>query len=162
MMLMAGWVLDVLHGGPGGLGLLISIGGIGSLAGSLVIASLPSRNRGKLFLGGALLLGGTLILFSLSTMFWVSAAIMVFVGVGQSFRMSLSNVLIQSYVADEFRGRVMSIYMMEFSLTSFGTFLIGVLAEVIGPQIAVGGTAVGLVALTLILYVSSPRLRNLH
>jgi len=82
------------------------------------------------------------------------------VGVGQAARMSLSNVLIQSYVDDDYRGRVMSIYMLEMSVLSISIYPISVLADMFGPQWAVGVSAACLIVLVLILYCI-PAYRNL-
>ena len=79
---------------------------------------------------------------------------------GQAARMSLSNVLIQSYVDDEFRGRVMSIYMLEMSILSISIFPISVMADIVGPQWAVGGSAACLIVLVLILF-AVPAYRDL-
>jgi len=161
MQMLPGFVDDVLDGGPGTLGLLMSITGIGSLSGSLVVASLPSRRRGRLLIFGSAFLGAALIAFSLSTSVAVTAGIMVFIGIGQSARMSLSNVIIQTKVEDEYRGRVMSLYMMEMSLTQFGSFGVGVLASLFGVQWALGGTAALLIVIAACAYLFIPRLRNL-
>ena len=75
--------------------------------------------------------------------------------------MSLSNVLVQAYTEDAYRGRVMSIYMLEFSLMSLSMYFLGLLANTIGPQIAVGGSAVGLVLLAGGLLLFVPAYRNL-
>jgi MFS family permease len=160
-MMLPGFVKEVLDGGPDRLGLLMSITGLGSLAGSLFIASLPSRGRGKLLLLGSMLLGIALVAFSASTWFWLTLIIMVFIGVGQSARMSLSNVLVQAYVDDAYRGRVMSIYMMEHSLVQFGTFIVGIIASLIGVQAALGGVALALFTSSLLVYMFVPRMRNL-
>ncbi len=160
-MLLPGFAKDVLDTGPARLGLLTSISGVGSLIGSLVIASLPNRRRGLVLLLSSLLLGVALVAFSISTSYWLSVGILTIVGLGQAGRMSLSNVLVQAYVEDEFRGRVMSIYMMEFSLMSLGIFLIGLLANTVGPQLAVGGSAVGLVIMSLVLLLFVPAYRRL-
>ena len=161
MQMLPGFVDDVLEGGPGTLGLLMSITGIGSLAGSLVVASLPSRRRGRLLIFGAGFLGVALIAFSLSTTVAVTAVIMVFIGIGQSARMSLSNVIIQTKVEDEYRGRVMSLYMMEMSLTQFGSFGVGILASIFGVQAALGGAAAMLIVIAVCSYLFVPRLRDL-
>jgi hypothetical protein len=50
-------------------------------------------------------------------------------------------VLIQSYSAPEYRGRALAVWMMQFYLVQFGTFFVGILAELIGPQLAIGGLA---------------------
>lgn len=53
-------------------------------------------------------------------------------------------ILIQSYVADEFRGRVSSILLLEDGIESLEIFLIALLAEAVGPQMALGMVAIGL------------------
>ncbi len=160
-MLLPGFAKEVLDTGPARLGYLTSISGVGSVIGSLIVASLPNRRRGLVLLLSSLLLGFALVAFSISTTYWLSVAILTVVGLGQAGRMSLSNVLVQAYVADEFRGRVMSIYMMEFSLMSLGIFFIGLLANVVGPQIAVGGSALALVVVASVLLIFVPAYRNL-
>lgn len=161
MQMMAGFVKDVLGAGPGQLGLLLSITGVGSLAGSLAIASMPNRGRGRVYLLSSLLLGAALVVFAASSWLWLTALVMIVIGVGQAGRMSLSNVLLMSYTRRAYQGRVMSLHMMEFSLVSFGTFLVGILAAVIGVQLAIGGTAVALVLVTLYCLRYAPRVRDL-
>jgi MFS family permease len=160
-MLLPGFAKEVLDTGPARLGLLQTLSGLGSLAGSLVIASMPSRNRGRVLLASSLLLGVSLLAFSLSTSYWLSVCILVVVGLGQAGRMSLSNVLVQSYVEEAYRGRVMGVYMMEFSLMSIGIFAMGLLANVIGPQLTFAGSAAALVVLTLGLLIFAPSYRRL-
>jgi len=52
----------------------------------------------------SLLLGVALIFFAASTNYWLTAGILIVVGLGQSGRMSLGNVLVQSYSEDSYRG----------------------------------------------------------
>jgi MFS family permease len=160
-MMLPGYVLDVLKEGPRTLGLLQSVSAVGALGGTFVIASLPNRRRGKLLLFGSLLMGVALVAFSFSTVVLFTAGTMIVIGVGQTFRMSLSNVLVQTYVDDAFRGRVMSLNMMQMNVASFGVFGAGMLAAVIGPQLTIGGMAVALIVLVVLLYAFVPRLRNL-
>jgi MFS family permease len=160
-ILLAGFVKDVLDAGAGGLTFLTMMIGVGSLSSSLVIASVPGRRRGLVFLLSSLVLGISLILFSISSWFWLTAIVLFVLGIGQSGRMSMSNVLLQSYTADEYRGRVMSIYMLEFSLVPFGTFFVGILANLVGIQVALGATSVALVLVVLTSLIFSPRMRNL-
>jgi MFS family permease len=159
-MLLPGFAKDVLDAGPDDLGMLISISGVGSLVGSLLVAAMPNRNRARALLSGALVLGVALLGFAWSTNYWLSVFLLTFVGLGQAARMSLSNVLIQSYVEDEFRGRVMSIYMLEMSLLAVAIYPISIMADVLGPQITVGLSAVCLIFLVLGLF-AYPRYRNL-
>ena len=162
MMMLPGFVADILHGGPDQLGLLMTITGVGALVGSLAIASMPSRNRGKILLISSLVLGIALIAFSLSRSMWLTAGIMIVIGLGQTGRMSLSNVLLQAYVEDAYRGRVMSVYMMEFGVVSFGVFFVGILSSIVGVDYAIGGTAVALTVVSLGALLFYPRLRDLQ
>ena len=50
---------------------------------------------------------------------------------------------------------------MEFSLVSFGTFIVGILASVWGIQIAIGGTALSLVVIAALGLLFVPRVRDL-
>jgi len=159
-MLLPGFVKEVLNAGPDRLGLIISISGVGSLIGSLYIASIADRGRARLLLSGALLMGIALLCFSVSTNYWLSVAFLSVVGLGQAARMSLSNVLIQSYVDDAYRGRVMSIYMLEMSILAISIYPISVLADIWGPQWAVGISAVCLIVLVLVLF-AVPSYRDL-
>jgi MFS family permease len=161
-MLLPGFAKEVLDTGPERLGLMTSLSGVGSLVGSLIVATLPNRNRARILLLSSLLLGVALLAFSMSTSYWLSVAILMVVGLGQAGRMSLSNVLVQSYVDDAYRGRVMAVYMMEFSLMSIGIFAFGMLANVIGPQLTVGGSAVGLLVLAGGLLLFAPSYRRLQ
>ena len=84
-----------------------------------------------------------------------------FVGIGQTARMTLGNTLLQYYVQDEYRGRVSSLMMMEFGLTSFGVFFAGVLTDIIGIQWAVGGLAIVLIFFSIYMLAFMPRMRRL-
>ena len=149
----------------------MSISGIGALIGSLIVTILSDSNRGKLFIYSVLALGITLTIFSFTRSFIVGCVSMMFVGFFQSLRLSLSNALVQSYVSDEFRGRVMSVYMMEFGMTSFSTFLVATMAGVIdttnvfapgfGIQLTMGIAAILLIPGALIFCFGKRSLLNL-
>jgi MFS transporter, DHA1 family, staphyloferrin A biosynthesis exporter len=163
MFLLGGFVQDVLNRGADTQGLLLSISGIGSLAGSLVIASFPFKRRGALYLLGSALQGLLLFLaFAFAADVWVMGALFLVMGVGQATRQSLSNVLVQTYVEDAYRGRVMSVYMLQFNLSQLGAFITGLLAAALGPRAALGGTSLALVVLALGALLFVPRLRNLE
>ncbi len=63
---------------------------------------------------------------------------------------------------DEYRGRVMAVYMMQMSVMSFGGFAVSIAAEFLGPQIAMFGIAIGLVALSAGLLLFSSGMRRLQ
>ncbi|MBI4328955.1 MAG: MFS transporter, partial [Chloroflexi bacterium] len=152
---------DVLKVGPQGLGVLISVSGVGALVGSLAIASMSGKGRGMLYLHTVLVTGIALLAFAASTNYGLSLAIIVFVGLGQAGRMALSSVLLQSYTEDAYLGRVMSVMMMEWGVTSLGSFGVAVAAEFIGVQWAIGATSALLLVTALYYYALSPRIRRL-
>ena len=163
MFLLAGFVQDVLNGDAADVGNLLSISGISALTGSLLVAQMQRKQRGVWFLAGSALQGVFLFIgFVFATNVLMMAVAMFFMGFGQAARQSLSNVLVQEYVQDAFRGRVMSIYMLQFSLASLGTAIIGGLASWLGPQTALGTTSMLLVVLCLGTLAFSKRLRNLQ
>ena len=147
--LLPGFVDEVLSGGHPDrtailMGLLLSFTAVGALAASLLIASLPSRNRGKLLIASLVIFAIGLFAFSASTTFWLSAGIVIVLGVGQAGRQSLIQILIQSYVSDEYRGRISSIIVLEDGIESLGIFFIALLAQAFGPQLALGAVAITL------------------
>ena len=160
-VLLPGFAKEVLGAGASKLGLLFTALGVGAVVGSLIVASLPSRRRGLLLLLSVALLGVTLLAFAASTSYWLSVAIIVSVGLGQASYLSISNVLIQAYVDDAYRGRVLSIYMMEFSLMALGGLLIGLLASAAGPRVAVAMAAAALLVVSLPTLAIAPSFRRL-
>jgi MFS family permease len=160
-LLMPVFCDDILKVGATGMGYLMSISGAGAVVGSLVLASLPNRRRGLMFIGSSLFLSLALTAFSFSASWNVSLTLIIFVGLGQSGQMTLAGTLIQYYVDPTYLGRVMSILMMQFGLISFGTFAAGLLTEAVGVQWAVGGFAMGLILLSVLVLAFVPRLRNL-
>jgi len=162
MFLLAGFVVDVLEADADALGTLQSVSGIGSLAAALVVASMAAKRRGAWFLIGSGFQGLMLLAaFTLSTSVWMMAGFMLLMGIGQAARQGLSNVLVQEYVQEEYRGRVMSVYMLQFSLSQIGAFFTGLLAEAVGPRMALGSTSLVLVILAFGTLIFVPRLRNL-
>ncbi len=159
--LLPGYVADVMDAGPEALGALMSIAGVGALAAIVAIAGMPTHHRGKILILGAALMGAALVGFSFSTSVIVAAPIMIVISIGQTIRMSLSSVLIQTYVDDAFRGRVSSLFMMEMSMVSFSTFIAGLLASTFGPQVTIGTMAVILLGISTWIWLFVPRMREL-
>jgi len=153
---------DILKVGATGLGLLQLVSGVGSIAGSIVLASLPSnKKRGLLMLLSGIVLGLSLVLFSFSTMWAISITLMIGVGLGQAGRMTLPVALLQSYTRPEYRARVMSFYGVEMGISMFGTFFAAILVDSMGVQWSVGSMAMILVVLSFAALLFVPRLRKL-
>ncbi|MBM4410486.1 MAG: MFS transporter [Chloroflexi bacterium] len=162
MMMLPGYVDEVLNRGAAELGILAGISGFGAMLGSLVIASLPPRQRGPMLVGVASIMAITLIAFSMNTNYILMMPIMLVLGVSSAMRLSLGQVLIQTYSEDEYRGRVVSAWMMQYSVVSLGTFGVGFLSEWFGPQRAIGGMAIALLAFTLAVGLLTRGIRRLQ
>jgi MFS family permease len=152
---------DILDVGIKGMGILLSVAGAGAIIGSIGIASMPNKKRGLVLVLGCLALGIALIGFANSTSWRLSLAMMFIIGLGQAVRMTMGNVLAQHYTEDSYRGRVMSIYTLEFGLTSFGMFAAGLLADVFTAQWVLTGFATALILITILVLTNVPRLRKL-
>jgi MFS family permease len=142
-------------------GLLISVSGLGALAGSLVVASMSSRKRGLIFLLSLLLTAVSLVAFSATGSYLLALTFFITMGLGQAGRMALSNTLLLSNTDDIHQGRVMSVYMMNWGITMIGVFFVGILADRVGVQLAVGGAAGLLALITLYYLLLTPRIRRL-
>jgi len=138
VILMPVFVNDVLHTGVKGLGVLMSSTGIGALIGALGLARLGDfKYKGRLLIGSVFLFSLSLMAFSLSKNYLFSIFILVFIGCSSVVPVALINTLIQINVPDQFRGRVMSIFMITFAgMMPFGNLIAGGLAQGLGVSAA--------------------------
>ena len=147
--------------GATGLGVLQSVSGIGALAASLVIASLPNRKRGFLVLGGGMVAGIGLVALASSHSWYFSLAAMFVIGAGSAVHSTALVTALQALADADYLGRVMSILMMNQGLSGLGTFFVGILSEGVGVQWAIGGFATVLILLSAYFLVFVPKIRKL-
>jgi MFS family permease len=160
-VLMPVFAENILHSGARGLGLLMGASGVGALIGSLALAARRDiRGLGTWVAMACAGFGISVALFAVSRTFWLSALLLVPVGLSMMVQMASSNTLIQVMVPDALRGRTMAVYSMMFmGMAPFGSLLAGVLAEKIGaPETVAAGGAVCVVA-ALIFRARLPGLR---
>jgi MFS family permease len=160
-MLMPIFTDDILKVSATGLGILMSVSGLGAILGSLTLASLPAKRRGVILLSSAMLLGVALACFSFSRSWFLSLGLILIVGLGNSGCQTLGNVLLQSYSEPAYLGRVMSTNMLYVGLSQLGTFVAGIIAESVGVQWAIGGFAALLTVIAALNYIFVPRMRKL-
>ena len=158
--LMPVFVVDVYGKGPEALGLLVSVMGAGSLVGALFIAGMGRWRRGLVLLAGSFLSGVGLILVGLIPLYVAAVAIMLVLGLGDAVRRSLMMALIMEQVSDEYRGRVMSVFMMNFGLMPLGVLPAGLVAEFFGGQVAAGMLGFLLLLTTAAVFATQRQLRE--
>jgi MFS family permease len=161
-VLMPVFASDVLGGGPGTLGLLMTAQGVGALAGALYLAARETtRGLGPLIAAAATVFGAGLVLFGASSTIWLSLPVLVVAGFGLMVQSAATNTFLQSIVDDTMRGRIMSLYTTAFvGVIPLGSLYAGWLAERIGARLTV--SLGGMIALSaaVVFRRMLPRLRR--
>jgi len=153
---------EVLDLGPGGVGLLLSAPGIGSVIGVIVVASAGDVPRkGLISMAGILFMGVTAILFGFSSWLWLSLAALVLHGFAQAFYQTMNHTLVQMHTPDEYRGRVMAVYHMDRAFHPLGGLVIAALAALWSPQLAMALSGLGCIVAVLLVGNRARTLREL-
>jgi MFS family permease len=137
---------EVLHVGPRALGMMYTSVGIGALTGSLTVAAMAQSPKKAMIQGIAgVMFGVMLILFSLSSIYLLSLAVLITVGLASQGYMTLNNVLLMEATDPAYYGRVMSVYMLTFSMAPVAVLPLGFLADHIGvsPTEVIAGSILG-------------------
>jgi predicted MFS family arabinose efflux permease len=149
----------VLGVGPRQLGLLYAFSGIGALVGSLMLASLSGLKRKEpLQIAFGVAFGGALIIFALTSRFELALLFIMLVGLCGNAYTALNSTLIMTTSDRAYHGRVMSIYMMTWSLSPLASLPIGALVDRFGAQPVVA--VFGVIVAGVILVGSPLRLRG--
>ncbi|MEX2247798.1 MAG: MFS transporter [Dehalococcoidia bacterium] len=153
---------DVLDVGSVGFGFLASAVGYGSIIGAVIAANLTGlRKRGQIVVWTTFAYMVLITGFALSDMYALSFALLVVAGIVNSTYLMFNQVMIQLMVDDEYRGRVLSLYVMTGSVTPFSALLMGALIDVFGPQVTVACYAGLASAIVLVIGLTSRRLREI-
>jgi len=137
-VLLPVYTRDLLHAGPETYGALLAAFGVGSL----LAAMRMTMHLDRWALRRHLLWGLTLAGIGFTGFAWVRVVpVMMLMGAVSGFGLILyvssTNILIQMTTADEYRGRVMSIYTLMFLGTApFGALLAGAIAQRFGAPVA--------------------------
>lgn len=154
---------DILGGGPGTLGALWSAQGAGELIGSMLIVAWFGkriRSPGKAMLGAvavSMLIG---IPLGLSSTLPLALFLLFSLGVSASiFGVMQSNVILVS-TPPKLRGRLIGIQTMFIAAFPVGAVVVGAIASVFGPHVAVVGmSAVGALLIAVVAF-KFPQLRE--
>ena len=162
MNIMPVFAVDVFNVGESGLGFLLGATGLGALIGSLIIASLGDyKRKGMLLLILAFGFGVSVALFAFSHPYPLALVMLVAVGFLGTGYLALNNTLIQSIVPHGMLGRVMSIYVMTFSLMPLGTLPLGWITDEVGAPKAIGAGGIVVALFTVAMALLLPGLRRL-
>ena len=133
-MLMPIYTKDVLHSGTQVLGYVMSSAGIGALTISIMLAAKTTLRGLKYILClGTFLLSLAFICLGFTKNIIPACVFMFCIGFGMTSSMTPENMLLQSIVDDDKRGRIMSIHTICFlGATSLSNFMAGSIAQIIG------------------------------
>ncbi len=129
---------DVLHAGPLGFGLLLAAPGVGAVVSALCLASMGNiRRRGSFIYFSVFVFSLFLVLFSFSRSMPLSLFCLAVVGSSYIAFRAVANTTIQMETPPHLLGRILSLFLMDKGLWSFGTLFIGAVASLIGTPWAI-------------------------
>jgi MFS family permease len=133
-VLMPIFAKDVFHGGAHTLGFLVGCAGLGAVIGTGFLATRPNvLGLSKLIAATSATAGIALFLVGVSKIYWLSLLLMACLGFGIIVTAASVNMMLQTMVEEDKRGRVVSFYAMAFlGVAPFGGLMAGALASHIG------------------------------
>ncbi len=138
-----------LHLDAQGIGLLASVDGVGSLIGALVLTSFASRLRqGQVYLGAVLLFLVLQIIFGWSWNVWLTAAVLLAIGVAQSGFAVMQATLVYTAAPAGRQAEALGLMTMCIGVAPLGFLAMGWLTEQLGAPVA--ATLTGLCGLAAV------------
>ena len=159
--IMPVFVVDIYRQGPQAMGLLVGMMGVGALVGALYVAAVGRKNRGSLLIMSSFLSAVGLILVAAVPVYSFGLFVMIILGLGDAGRMALNQALLMELSDDAYRGRVMSIFMLNFGLMPLGVYPAGVLTDIVGGQAVVGMMGLMLLVVSIVIFITQRSLRRL-
>jgi hypothetical protein len=137
--IMAVFARDVFHVGAEGLGVLLSMLGIGSLIGTGVLVLAGSALvRGRFIVLTTLAAAAALLAFAVSRVYAVALAMLLLAGAFDMMAGALRNSAVQLSVDDTYRGRIMSLLgICSRGVSPLGGLQAGGLASLFGAPLAI-------------------------
>ncbi|PGZ94174.1 MULTISPECIES: MFS transporter [unclassified Bacillus (in: firmicutes)] len=143
---------ELLHLGPEGFGVLLSISSIGAIIGtSWLSVGKEIIETGKWLIYSIIGFGLSLLLFIGTNNYLVAGLAMFLVGLTSQTYRTLSRITLQKQVPDHLRGRIMSIALMDRGFIPLGALLIGAMASSLGILWAGSVMGLGCILTTLMI-----------
>lgn len=159
--LMPVFAVNVFHGGPEALGLLLSAVGVGGVAGGVLAAWLTQYDRvGYVQTGAVLAFAAGLIGFAYSPTIPVAVFFLIVAGMAEMVHATLHVTTLQMCATADMRGRIASLLPLFPAFISVGSMTSGAGADGIGPALTVLVTALGAAAIAIGGWLRSRALRE--
>jgi MFS family permease len=155
---------DVFNGTASTFGVIDSFIGLGAFSGAIFLASQKTgADLKKILFINTLIFGAGLILFSHERSYPLALFFVTVAGFGMMSQITVSNTLIQTTVAPNMRGRVISFYALAFfGMQPLGGLLVGAISKWIGTTDTLMGEGIAalLIALLHWRYLQKGKLRK--
>ncbi len=154
---------DVFAAGPSGLGLMYSAVGIGGITGGFVAGWLSRLDRtGWIQVGAVMAFCASIAGLGLSPTFAWALVACALSGMTEMIYSVTNMTMVQLAAPEEMRGRISSILQVYPALISIGAFLVGPLADLIGPR-GTSLTTAGICAVVfMVIMMFSPDMRGMR
>ena len=119
------------------------------------------RKRGQILVWTTFVYMSLVTAFALSSVYALSFTLLVVAGIANSIYLMFNQVMVQLIVDDDYRGRVLSLYVMVSGITPFSALLMGALIDAFGAQVTVACFAGLAASIVFAIGVSSKRLREI-
>ena len=156
------FVVDVYQKGPAALGLMMTLMGVGAFLGSLILAIKKDGNRGILLLIISGLSGVALLAIVLIPDYAIGLLLIAILGITDAGRRIPIQGLIMKLSEPEYRGRIMSVYMMTFGIVNLMVLPVGFATEHLGGQWVIGFMALILIAISTLFIINKNPLKSLQ
>ena len=146
-----------------GFGIMLSVLGLGALAGTFTVGKVRASSRvGYFMLGGTLTFTAAVVAFAFAPSFYVALSCLFVGGLANTIFFIIAMTALQLRVPEQMRGRVMGIYTITFSFIPLGGVMGGYVASVYDERIAVAIGAAILASIFIAIGISQPIIRNLN
>ena len=162
LLLLPAYTSQALDAGAGvGAAMIVSMG-IGGVTATFIMSAWGFLTRKGLMVLLTLISGSSVMaVLGFSQWIWLSAPVMVVMGLSQSHFIVANQTLVQNLVPDTLRGRVSSVWSYEQGLIPMFSGVIGLLAAFVGISWAMACFGLGAVALSLFFLASFKDIRSL-
>jgi MFS family permease len=153
----------VYHVSESWLGAMGAVMAVGALIGSLGVASLSNTSRRSLIqLAGGIGFGVSLLLFAAAPSLWLGLLALLIVGLTSNGYWALNNTMVLSSTDRAYYGRVMSVYMLSWSVMPFAGLPESAIADAFGVQTMTAGVGLLLIVCLVAVALFLPGHRRLR
>jgi MFS family permease len=154
---------DVFATGPSGLGLMFSAVGVGGVTGGYLAGWLSRFDRtGWIQVGAVIAFCLSIAGLGAAPSFSWALFACVIAGMAEMVYAVTNMTMVQLTAPEEMRGRISSLLQLYPALISLGAFLVGPLADLIGPRATSISSAAFCSLVFIVIMLGSPRMRGMR